>query len=357
MPITIQLSPESERRLDALASQTGRDREFYLREIAERGLDEMEDYYLSIEILERVRKGEEPLYSSAEVREYLRDADMNSENGGGIPSLESLWTKYHSRKDGLRNNSVRTYRALSWMERGQKEMEDDPDAAFIFHWIGFDAICSEQHRNPASKKKIEKFLQKAVEEDRDASIYKLVIANESKTILTLAANAYVFKRFWNHYYKNLDSLWAYSLIESAKLMIRNLERRECGTLGTLKILFDRLNELRNQLVHGGSTWESQANRDQVRDGAWIMYRLLPVFLDLVMDNPDSFNTDVGSPPPGLDSCLIKAERNDYVRRLAEMANGVEHGGYREYLREAIERELAVNDDYEFAASVRDILDR
>lgn len=71
MPTTIQLSPESERRLDALASQTGRDREFYLREIIDRGLDEMEDYYLSIEILERVRKGEERVYSDAEVGEAL----------------------------------------------------------------------------------------------------------------------------------------------------------------------------------------------------------------------------------------------------------------------------------------------
>ena len=71
MPITIQLSPEAERRLDSLASQTGRDRDFYLREIIDRGLDEMEDYYLSIEILERVRKGEERVYSDAEVGEAL----------------------------------------------------------------------------------------------------------------------------------------------------------------------------------------------------------------------------------------------------------------------------------------------
>jgi len=32
------------------------------------------------------------------------------------------------------------------------------------------------------------------------------------------------------------------------------------------ILFDRLYVLRNQLVHGGSTWKSKVNRDQVRDG-------------------------------------------------------------------------------------------
>ena len=285
---------------------------------------------------------------------------MNSETSGGIPSLESLRAK----NDGLRGNDkanlrVRMHRALTWTERGQKELErNDPDAAFIFHWIGFDAICSEQHRNPASKEKIGKFLGKAVAEDRDSSIYNLVIAGESKTILTLVANAYVFRPFWKHYYKNLDSTeWADSLIESVKRSIRCLKREKLGTLSTLKILFERLTELRNQLVHGGATWGAYVNRDQVEDGARIMSRLLPVFIDLVMDNPDRFNAAVGSPPPGLDSPQIKAEHNGSVCSLAKMAKKVEHGGYREYLREAIERELEVNEDQEFAACVRDILDR
>lgn len=348
MPITIELSSESERRLDALASQTGRDREFYLREIAERGLDEMEDYYLSIEILERVRKGEEPLYSSAEVREYLRDADMNSENGGGIPSLESLRAK----EDGLRasgkvNLSVRMGRALSWTERGQKEIErDDPDAAFIFYWIGFDAICSGRPPHDNTKPKIDAFLNYAVGVDRSDSIYNVVIANESKTILTLAANAYVFKPFWDRYYKERKSpaskKWANSLIGSVKRTIANLECGADGTRSTLEVLFDCLTELRNQLVHGGSTWEDSANRDQVGDGARIMSSLLPVFLDLVMDNPDSFNADVGSPPPEMDSSQVIAEHNDYVRRLADKARNMANSEYREYLLEAIERELKEN---------------
>ena len=71
MPITIELPPEAERRLNELADRTGRDVDFYLREMVQRGLEDVEDYYLAHEIMERVRKGEEPLYSSAEVREYL----------------------------------------------------------------------------------------------------------------------------------------------------------------------------------------------------------------------------------------------------------------------------------------------
>ena len=71
MATSIRLSPEMEQRLDYLASQTGRTKAFYLRELIERGLEDMEDYYLAADVLERVRKGEEPVYSSEEVRAEL----------------------------------------------------------------------------------------------------------------------------------------------------------------------------------------------------------------------------------------------------------------------------------------------
>ena len=71
MATSIRLPPELEQRLDNLASQTGRTKAFYLREMIERGLEDMEDYYLAADVLERVRKGEEPVYSSEEVRAEL----------------------------------------------------------------------------------------------------------------------------------------------------------------------------------------------------------------------------------------------------------------------------------------------
>ena len=71
MATSIRLSPEIEQRLDHLASQTGRTKAFYLRGMIERGLEDMEDYYLAADVLERVRKGEEPVYSSEEVRAKL----------------------------------------------------------------------------------------------------------------------------------------------------------------------------------------------------------------------------------------------------------------------------------------------
>ncbi len=71
MATSVRLSTETEQRLDYLAAQTGRSKEFYLRAIIESGLDAMEDYYLAADVLERVRKGEEQTYSLDEVEQTL----------------------------------------------------------------------------------------------------------------------------------------------------------------------------------------------------------------------------------------------------------------------------------------------
>ncbi|MEN9727870.1 MAG: hypothetical protein RL434_2236 [Pseudomonadota bacterium] len=71
MATSIRLDPELERRLDFLATQTGRTKAFYLRELVERGLSDLEDYYLAASVLERVRKGAEAVHSSKDVRKVL----------------------------------------------------------------------------------------------------------------------------------------------------------------------------------------------------------------------------------------------------------------------------------------------
>ena len=57
--------------LDRLAAQTGRTKAYYLRELVTHGLDDLEDYYLAAATMERVRKGEEKVYSAEQVRKDL----------------------------------------------------------------------------------------------------------------------------------------------------------------------------------------------------------------------------------------------------------------------------------------------
>jgi RHH-type rel operon transcriptional repressor/antitoxin RelB len=49
---SIRLSAKAERRLDFLAAQTGRTKAFYLRQMIESGLGDLEDYHLAADVLE-----------------------------------------------------------------------------------------------------------------------------------------------------------------------------------------------------------------------------------------------------------------------------------------------------------------
>jgi RHH-type rel operon transcriptional repressor/antitoxin RelB len=71
MATSIRLAPETEQRLDFLAAHTGRTKAYYLREIIEQGIEDLEDYYLAADVLERVRKGQERVHTAAEVRRDL----------------------------------------------------------------------------------------------------------------------------------------------------------------------------------------------------------------------------------------------------------------------------------------------
>lgn len=71
MAMSIRLSNDLEKRLDFLAAQTGRTKAFYIRELIQENIDDLEDYYLAAATLERVRKGKEAVYSTAEVSKEL----------------------------------------------------------------------------------------------------------------------------------------------------------------------------------------------------------------------------------------------------------------------------------------------
>ena len=71
MAISVRLDAELEARLEHLASVTGRAKSYYLRELIEMGLEELEDFYLADATMERIRKGREVVHSSDAVRKEL----------------------------------------------------------------------------------------------------------------------------------------------------------------------------------------------------------------------------------------------------------------------------------------------
>jgi RHH-type transcriptional regulator, rel operon repressor / antitoxin RelB len=71
MATSIRLNPETEKRLDNLASLTGRSKAYYIREMIESSIDDLEAAYRADATIERIRKGEERVYSLEEVKREL----------------------------------------------------------------------------------------------------------------------------------------------------------------------------------------------------------------------------------------------------------------------------------------------
>lgn len=71
MATSIRLEASIENRLDALARSTGRSKSFILRELITNGIEDLEDSYHASVVMERVRTGQEKVYSLEQVRQHL----------------------------------------------------------------------------------------------------------------------------------------------------------------------------------------------------------------------------------------------------------------------------------------------
>lgn len=205
---------------------------------------------------------------------------------------DALKEKQRRLRDGFSTPlTLRVHRSLSWLRRAQAESKD-LDVRFILLWIGFNAAyagdieASATSPAPEGERGLfQAFFSTLVRFDSRHRVYDMVWERFSQEIRLLLSNRYVYHPFWQHQngVPGYDD-WAEKL-ERSKSAI-NHALREHDTVRILSILFDRLYVLRNQLVHGGATWNSDVNRDQVRDGASLLGCLLPLFIDLMMDNPD-----------------------------------------------------------------------
>ncbi|MCB1330796.1 MAG: DEAD/DEAH box helicase [Maritimibacter sp.] len=115
-------------------------------------------------------------------------------------------------------------------------------------------------------------------------LYQSVWTTFAGTIRVFLENPYVFSPFWKHHNGEAEYTdWEDRFRRAKHAFNGALMRKDTAVI--LSMLFDRLYVLRNQVLHGGSTWNSSVNRDQIRDAATILGTIVPIMLDLMMDNP------------------------------------------------------------------------
>ncbi len=181
---------------------------------------------------------------------------------------------------------LRIHRALSWLGRAETDT-NDPDVRFILLWISFNSAYAADLRDDLASERgaFNAYFEGLVGLDGEHRIYNSVWKRFSQEIRLLLSNRYIFAPFWNHH-NGLEGFadWETRLASSQKVIARAMAERQTAKI--LSTLFDRLYVLRNQLVHGGATWNSTINRNQVRDGAAVLGWLVPIMIDIMMDNPD-----------------------------------------------------------------------
>jgi len=198
------------------------------------------------------------------------------------------------RADFPETMGLRVHRSISWIGRAE-QAGDDHDAAFLFLWIAFNAAYADERAllgiATGERGAFEDFFAKLVALDVKQNIYSAIWQRFSGPIRNLMQNRYVFNPFWQ-FHNGVDGYedWQERFTASAHSFADALQSTD--TARVLSFVFDRLYILRNQLIHGGATWNSAVNRSQVSDSAAILGFLMPVFIDIMMDNPDE---DWGQP--------------------------------------------------------------
>ena len=211
------------------------------------------------------------------------------------PNFSRLKAKQRAIRQGFPDTiGLRVHRAISWIGRAEACGEDH-DACFIFLWIAFNAAYADEREfqaiAPGERAAFVDYFGKLVALDRDGRIYNALWEKFSGPVRLLMQNKFVFNPFWQ-YHNGMDGFADWETRFEASTRSFNAAFKDGDTARVLRLAFDRLYILRNQLVHGGSTWNSGINRAQVRDGAAMLGFLMPVFVDIMMDNPQK---DWGKP--------------------------------------------------------------
>ena len=203
------------------------------------------------------------------------------------------------RGDWPENLGLRVHRALSWLDRAEQfEEQEDVDGQFIFLWIAFNAAYAteidEKYRD-SEQQTFRAFLAKLDGLDAARQRFEHLVWDEfPRSIRVLLDNKFVFAEFWRSQSGVAPAEdWKASFDAANRAAHVALGKRD--TVTVLSIVLSRIYTLRNQLVHGGATWGSSVNREQLRDCTNFMAKLVPLVVEIMMDHPETLWGDACYP--------------------------------------------------------------
>jgi len=198
-------------------------------------------------------------------------------------SSSDLKRKLKQNKNLPENLTVRLHRAISWLKCAE-ENTTNHDLQFLSLWISYNAcyaIDEKSENELTERKQFKEFISKLVSYDHEKRFYNLLWQKFSGPVRLIIDNQFIYKPFWDAQ-RGENVNWKKLFDKSNEDANRYLSKNEVAKL--IEVVLDRLYMLRNQLMHGGATYKSKVNRTQVRDACNILKLLIPIIIDIMMEN-------------------------------------------------------------------------
>lgn len=210
------------------------------------------------------------------------------------------------RDDFSQVHSTRLHRSLSWLKAADEQLQaGNVDQGFINLWISFSACFYIE-----GEESIAPFIEKLVALDDQQRIYACLWNEYSGSVKALIKNPYVFAEFWQAQRlkgeqkkagevmnaSEIDApkaAWRASFDQSSVEALNCLSRKKVAPL--FSIVLDRLYVLRNQVLQGGATYQSQVNREQVGDGVVLLSSIMPIIISIMLNSSEEDWGDIAYP--------------------------------------------------------------
>ena len=178
--------------------------------------------------------------------------------------------------------NLRVHRGLSWLKKAG-QLDADLDLKFSCLWVSFNAIYAQDFVLSQDKLKFRQFLNDVCQVDNEHRIDYMVWDKLNQPIQVLLENPYIFQQFWDYQnHKITQELWKENFNLAKEKLCLSLKNRD--TVAILCTVFSRLYTLRNQLIHGGVTYNSAVNRRQMQQSCHILSSLITAFIFILLEN-------------------------------------------------------------------------
>ena len=180
----------------------------------------------------------------------------------------------------FQNFQVRVHRSLSWFERASELNEEEhPDGRLLYAWIALSSLYGgwdEQSGYPArDSESRQAFVEMLLRIDGGGLLAETITALEAD-ILWVLDNKFLDPRFWKNPQQPGNVHAKYHRA------VRLYHDKNWAAI--LEYTLERLAVLRGQIVHGAATRGSKLNRESLDRCRTVLESLLPVVLQLVIEN-------------------------------------------------------------------------